>query len=245
MMKRIALFSILIAGMFLAGCGINPGSVVGSGNVVTEERAVSNFDQVALTGVGDLVITQGDQEALTIEAEDNLIPYIQTEVVNGKLSIGFKSENRPLSIRNTKPITFNLAVKQLKGLTISGSGNAAAASLAAADLSFAISGSGNVRVDHLTSQNLKASLSGSGNIDLGGKADTETLTLSGSGNFEAGELETQSASVIISGSGAARVWANQTLDLRISGSGNVEYYGQPEVTQTISGSGRVRSLGSH
>ena len=40
---------------------------------------VSSFDQVSLNGQGDLIITQGEQESLQIEAEDNLIPVIETE----------------------------------------------------------------------------------------------------------------------------------------------------------------------
>ena len=64
MFKPIAFAALSVAGLFLAGCGFIPAQVVGSGKVVTEDRQVSNFNQVAVSGIGDLVITQGQDETL-------------------------------------------------------------------------------------------------------------------------------------------------------------------------------------
>ena len=43
--------------------------VVGSGTIVTESRPVAAVQRVVLTGEGDVIITQGDEESLTIETE--------------------------------------------------------------------------------------------------------------------------------------------------------------------------------
>ena len=50
---------------------------------VTETRDVENFQEVALEGVGTLVIEQGDRESLTIEAEEQVLRKIATEVRAG------------------------------------------------------------------------------------------------------------------------------------------------------------------
>ena len=69
----------LLALAVLPLCACNFTAVRGSGNVVTQERQVSGFDSVALSGVGEVFITQGDKESLTVETDDNLMRYIQTE----------------------------------------------------------------------------------------------------------------------------------------------------------------------
>ena len=244
MFKPIALATLSVAGIFLAGCGFIPAQVVGSGKVVTEDRQVSNFNQVAVSGIGDLVITQGQDETLKIEAEDNLIPLIKTEISNGKLTISFEDRGRPVSIHNTKPIKYFLGVKDLQGITVSGSGNVSADALSTGDLKLTLSGSGNFNLASLQAKKLAVVMSGSGDFDLAGKADSQDVNISGSGTYRAGDLETSNTVLSISGSGKTQVWATENLDLRVSGSGDVEYYGQPKMTQNISGSGKIRSLGT-
>ena len=42
-------------------------------NIRTETREVSGFDRVDLAGFGDLVLTQGEEESLTIEASPDIL----------------------------------------------------------------------------------------------------------------------------------------------------------------------------
>jgi hypothetical protein len=62
--------------------------MTGSGNVITESRDVAGFNEIALGGIGTGIVTQGDEEALTIEAEDNLLPPIGSEVREGPQQAG-------------------------------------------------------------------------------------------------------------------------------------------------------------
>ena len=61
---------------FSTDSGVNVKSLTGSGNIVTEDRPVSDFDQIVLTGLGEMIITQGDTESLTIEADDDTPPLL-------------------------------------------------------------------------------------------------------------------------------------------------------------------------
>lgn len=216
--------------------------VRGSGKMTTENRSVSGFDQVSVTGSGDLTIKVGDQESLTIEAEDNILPYITSDVSGGKLELGTK---RGYSINPTRPIRYNLTVKSLKDVSMVGSGSITGADLKADDFKITLLGSGNIKLDRLTASTLTVQLTGSGNIDVNGKAQTQEVRIPGSGKYTAGDLESDSAKTSITGSGQITVWAKNTLDVSISGSGEVAYFASPKITQKISGSGSVRSLGEH
>jgi hypothetical protein len=62
-----------------------PNVIEGSGAVISEQREVQNFDRIQLTGAGDVFITQEGVELVIVEADDNLLPYIETEVRAGTL----------------------------------------------------------------------------------------------------------------------------------------------------------------
>ena len=213
----------------------------GSGKVTTETRNVSGFERVALSGTGDLTITQGDSEGLEIEAEDNLITLIESEVRGGTLYIGFK--NNTGGISPTKPIIYRLKVKQLSGIEASGAGSIKVDSLATDDLKLESSGAGNITIGSLTAKQITLHVSGAGNCELAGKADGLVVDLSGAGAIRAGDLETQTVKITISGAGKAVVWATVSLDAELSGAGNVEYYGKPSVNVKSSGTGQTKSLG--
>jgi len=245
-----------LACSFIAGW---PG-VRGSGKVVEEERSVSGFTGVALSGIGNLYIEVGDEEALRIEAEDNLLPYLETEVRGTTLEITTRENVNLLPLR---PINFYLTVKALDTITVSGSGHAEApglqaeqffatvsgsgsvkmAGLEAEALTATVSGSGSVKMAGLEAEALTATVSGSGGLDIaGGEVEMQDITLSGSGKYEAKGLESAEADVRLSGSGSATVRVRDRLDVTISGSGSVRYVGDPTVRETVSGSGVVSQI---
>ncbi len=221
----------------LSACNI----VRGSGNVTTEIRMVSSFDQVSLNGQGDLIITQGEQESLQIEAEDNLIPVIETEVRGNTLHIGTKNNT---SINPTKPVKFFLTMKDISGLEISGSGDITSDSVTADDLLLDVNGLGNVMIDALSAESLEVDISGVGDVRVAGQVVRQVIQISGVGEYAGADLESETGMVKVSGSRNATVWVNQTLGVEIDGSGRVNYYGSPTVNQDISGAGEVNGLGA-
>ncbi len=215
-------------------------SIRGSGNIISEPREVNGFHRLSLRGSGEAIITQGDRESVTVEADDNLLPHIRTEVKDGTLILGFKGGLGGFSFRPSRQIKFNVAMKEIAGLTVSGSGTLSAAEVDTDNLELAISGSGNIVVGSLTVQDLSATISGSGECELTGRVHEQHVRVTGSGEYDARELESAAADVRITGSGDATIWAHETLDVKVTGSGDVEYYGTPRIKQSITGSGTVK-----
>jgi hypothetical protein len=255
--KRYIFGLVLILGaLLISGCdaalevGVDVSEAAGrdvlrgSGHVVTEERTVADFDRVSLTGAGDVIITQGETEALTVETDDNLLPYIQTRVKHGTLTLGFTAAARNKNVRPTQGIIFHLSVKDLTALQLFGAGNIRAASLEADRLELHLSGAGDVQVDALTAQELEVRLSGAGNFRLAGQVTEQDVRLTGAGDYRAGELESQTATVQLSGVGRATVWAADSLDTQITGVGEIQYYGDPDVIRGSSRLGRLVRRGN-
>lgn len=241
-MKRIFLATCCLVALLLTSCSIN--TIEGSGSVTTETRDVSGFNGIALSNMGLVVITQGDEESLRVTADDNLMEYIVTEVRNGTLHIGLKQRAAMAVLRPTAPIKFDIGLVDLTGLAVSGSGSFEIGALETPSLEIAVGGSGDIGIDRLVTEQMATAISGSGVVVVGGVARTNTIAISGSGEFHGQDLDAEVVAAGISGSGLVIVTATDRLDVDISGNGTVRYFGDPKVTESISGNGTVEALGS-
>jgi len=241
MKARIKILAALAAvSLAMMACGVSFDAVERSGKMVREERAVSGFNQVTLAGSGTLVITQGQNEGLVIEADENVLENIETRVVGDELKIGFKPG---AAIFNTGPIYYYLEVEDLERIDLSGSGDVEMQALDTNSLEVVISGSGDVQISNLQAETLTLNISGSGSFDLDGEVTRQQIDISGSGKYRAADLRSQKADVTISGSGDMQVWVEEGLVISVSGSGDVEYYGNPTVNERITGSGNIIARG--
>ncbi len=237
--KFLKIISLLTMGLlFITACGLR--TIQGSGDVITESRDVSGFDSVSLTGIGRVIITQGDEESLTIEADDNLFEYITSEVKSGTLELGFTDNVR---IDSTSSITFTVGVKELTGLDSTGTGSIEIGELGADNLNISTSGTGSISIGTLTATDLVANAEGTGDIKLAGNVETQEIMRVGTGDYDAADLESRIAKVEATGTGNVVIWVLDALDVEITGTSEVSYYGSPNVTQNITGPGSLTSLG--
>lgn len=202
-----------------------------------ETRDVDTFSAISLGIAGELYFTQGSPRKVVIEADENSLGKIITEVKDGVLKI--KQENG--WNQNLKNVTIWVTLPEIEGLYLAGSGSMLAEkTINSEEIELKVSGSGNIKIQELKAGEIGIAVSGSGNINLGGSAEEMDIAISGSGNVKTGDLEVDECSVRISGSGNCVVNVTGELDAKISGSGGVSYFGSPEVDVTISGSGKVK-----
>jgi hypothetical protein len=233
----MAVIPVLCIAVILTLCScitITVNSSAGSGKITNRSYDVSDFSRLSFSGIGKIIIKQGDREGLSVEAESNVIDNIKVNKVGNILEIGFK--NSFFKVIPTKDIVFNLTVKNLEEVTISGAGSIECDSLQTQSLSIVSSGAGNV-VLGITATNLEINISGAGKVNASGTVKTQSLDISGAGSYNAKDLISDNCEINISGAGKAVVRVNEALDVKISGFGNVEYYGSPSVTQNVSGVG--------
>jgi len=197
-------------------------TIQGSGNIVIQERSVSGYDSISFSAAGELNITKGAAESLTITTDDNLMEYIATSVENNVLKIGFREG---VSLEPSDTITFDVVVIELNGIVFSGAGTVHADALSVAGT-------------------FDLTVSGVADCTIAGQADTQNILISGTCTYEASALESTSAMVNLSGVGNLTLWVSGSLDVTITGVGDVYYYGSPTVTENITGIGKVEKLGA-
>jgi len=221
---------------------IGPGER-GSGNVITQTREVSNFHAIDVSYPAQVLVKQGNQESLQIDAEDNLLPGLQTQVRANTLEIFYKTKDGK-HVNPTQPVKITVVVKDLTNVDFTSAGDLTIDSLETNSLDTSLSGAGNLKLNEINAKELSIDLSGAGSLNASGTADNLKLNISGFGSFKGADLHSQDARVDISGAGSATVWADKNLDAQISGAGSVSYYGSPSVTKQISGVGGVNHLGN-
>lgn len=209
--------------------------------MASEERDVRDFTAIELKGYGTLHLTQGDAEALRVEADDDVLSHITTEVRGGRLVIGFKRMFIFQLPWHKGPIDFYVSFKDLQALKLSGTGKARCGSLQSYEFDLGLSGAGDVDIEQLTALKLNVDISGAGTITIAnGAVESQRTRISGAGKLRAEGLRCAEADVVVSGSGNVSLRADETLTATISGVGNIDYVGSPRVQQRVSGVGHIR-----
>lgn len=241
-MKQLSInLSILILALLTTTTNLNAQKKwKGDGNVVKEKRTVEAFDQLELSGVFNVQISQGDKEEVIVETDQNLQPLVETVNENGKLII--KSKKGVKNQKSTKMMVY-VTVTDINNLEIGGVGNVSCTNQLVLDnLDLEISGVGNTNLE-LDCEELNAELSSVGNIELAGEVETAFVENSGVGNLNALKLEVQNLDLENSGIGNAKVYAIQELSVENSGMGNLHYKGDADIKNfETSGMGKVKRI---
>jgi hypothetical protein len=219
---------------------VNFETIAGSGNLVTESRQVSGVTRVDMTTSAYLEIQQGTQESLTVTADDNILPYLQTNVSGGRMTIRYQPQ---ISIRTIHQPKLVLTVKNLDELRLTSSGTVNVGPLTTGDFNIDITSSCNLTIQSIQADKITSNITSSGDVNIQGTANSLVVRISSSGNFVGPDLQVQDANVTLTSSGDVTVWVINNLSANLSSSGNVSYYGAPNVNQHTSSSGRVISKG--
>lgn len=224
-----------MASIFFISCD----SISGNGKVRDEKRDISNINTVKTSGSIDVEINSGDNYSLTVENDENLIPYIVTEVNNGVLDIHYKNG---YSIMNDHAKVI-VTVPTLDKIITSGSGDISTNGVikSANEIEMNTSGSGNIKAE-IDAPSVKVSGSGSGDIELSGRTKDFNCRISGSGDIKCSNLKSENADIHVSGSSDVHVFASVSLKVNVAGSGDVYYSGNPANPEIhIAGSGTVQA----
>lgn len=231
----IAIVILVTSFTSLSGCYKIGNCIKGNGQVVLEERALKSFNRIVVNGSYEVNVLPGQTHRVVVDAESNLLDFINTRVRGQSLVIE-SAHNRCL--KNSVPIMVNVYTPLVDEIELNGSGLIIAHGLFLEELYVSVNGSGTVDLD-VDVDFLSANLNGSGKIDITGIATTTELNITGSGSMYAYQLTQSNCNASISGSGSMYVHVNRKLDAVISGSGTIYYRGNPEVSSSISGSGKL------
>ena len=170
-MSKLRIPILFLAAALMVGCGVV--FVSGSGNVVTQEEAITGFDRLDVSQGFQVVVRQGDTFSVVIRVDDNLVERLNVVKEGSTLKIGLDQ------IQSYQNVTLEAEVTmpELVGLDLSG-GSRVTASGTGEDISIdASGGSGadladfsvvNANVDASGGSQVTLNVSGTLNVDASG-----------------------------------------------------------------------------
>ena len=231
----LVLFSLFMGiSSMLSGCTLI--GERGNGKVIKQDRQVTSFNAMDISGAFEIILTQGDTEAVTVESDENLIPLIRTVVVGNELRISTKDP-----IRNPTVMKVYVTLRDLQKIDISGAVNINTTNrMTLNELSIDASGASKSKLD-IAVQKLSMDCSGASKMYFTGMAVNVKMDLSGASDIFAFDFPAETYFIELSGAGKAQIHVTKSLNAEISGAGNVVYKGSPEqVDQRVSGAGSIK-----
>jgi hypothetical protein len=196
--------------------------IVGSGNVVTRDVNIQSFDELQVSGVFELKLSQGNKEELKIEAEDNLQDLFEVKNEGSKLIVKMKKDS---DFNSKKKRVVYITFKKLKNLDLSMVGSTGSDDkLSFDDLRIDNNSVGSVNFD-LTAKKLDIDNKSVGNFTLSGTAENAVVKHNGVGSFKASKLVVQTMDIEAEGVGSAEVNAAKELKVKDSFLGRVKNVG--------------------
>ncbi len=238
-MKNLTILFTFLMGLSFMGCGVKQNSIKGNTKMNKETRKLKSYDQISLLGSFKINLIPGAEGTIELVAEENLLPYILTEIKGDELHIQFESGH---SYRPTKDIIINVPVEDLNEIKLVGSGDVSGKIPGKTkNISLFLTGSGNLDLN-LESDELNSYLTGSGDITLTGKTNRLATKISGSGDFNAYDFKSKHVEATVKGSGDMELHPTVSIDARVLGSGDITYKGDPkEENIKVTGSGNVHA----
>lgn len=214
-------------------CYIDIGnSVTGNGHVAEESRDVRGFNSLKVSNGLDVIISQNDNEHLNIEADENLLDHIKTEVSGNELRI-FSDVN----IRMAKSKKIYLSYRYLRSVHVSSAGDLKGQNKLKTDnLELRLSSAGDLNLE-VDADKIDISVSSSGDATLRGRTGFLKADLSSAGNLNAFDLEADKADISASSAADARVFVISEARFKASSAGDIVYRGNPNILEMNTSSG--------
>ena len=218
----------------------NREKVRGNGDVTTEERDVRSFDGIQVCCSLQVELRQGSSQSVRVEAESNLLPYIKTNVVGGRLEVGFKDK---VNIKSNEKIIVYVTVPEIEYIGASSSSKVVSKTAFTGD-ELELDASSAAFIDfEFSGDRVRADASSGSKIELSGRGTRIKAGASSGAKVRAGDFAAATGNADASSGGGVTVNVSEELDANASSGGGVRYHGSPSsVDANRSSGGSVRKI---
>ena len=229
-MKQILflLFSVII----ISSCS----HTTGSGNIISESRPAGNFDAITVGGGFEVEVKTGPVTAVVVEADDNIIKYIETQMIGNTLKISTED------LHNYNDVHMKVYITTPALKTIRSSASAAVVVqdilVSTGKLIFKASSGSSIKTD-VDAPEVEADVSSGASITLGGKTKTATSEASSGAEIKLWDLLSENTTVKVSSGASAKVHASVSLNATASSGASITYHGAAKVNKNVSSGGSV------
>ena len=177
-------------------------------------RSVAPFTAISNSGPLSLRIEVGKTQSVTVGGDEDLVPELETEVVDNELRLHLRHEMHHFDGHHGG-LHVTVTLPQLTAFTMNGAGN--------------------TTITNMSGDHLDINFVGAGGLKAEGTVKTLKLDVSGAASIDTRALHADTADINLAGVGSVKVWAGQSLDASVGGVGSLRYYGDPKTVNTHGG----------
>ncbi|MFK7747900.1 MAG: head GIN domain-containing protein [Kordia sp.] len=231
------IIAIAILSLLITSCEFNFNSgIKGNRNVVIEDRDVDDDFTVIRASEGlDVYITQSETTSIEVEADENIIGLISTDIRNGTLRIHTEK-----NIGRCKSKKVRVSLPNIDRIESSSGADVYGTSVIFAE-SIEIESSSSADIDlEIEVDNVTCTASSAAKIKISGIAETLEADASSASDIYARELTVKNCNATASSASDITVNVTDRLVASSSSAGDVNYYGNPEsVSKNKSSAGGI------
>lgn len=207
----------------------------------SEVREFQEFTAVLLNGVGNVIITKGNEHKVEINSNQDVVSKIKTEVINKELVISMV-DTLPVWLISFPKLDIKVTLSDVKSLRVTGVGKLRCEETLETDSIVVFnSGVGGIHLK-LSANDVKTYLAGVGEIELSGTTSIHQVEISGTGKINAYSLKAEDVTIKATGIGECVIYATNNLEVNAGGISRVKYRGHPKVKSSRSGLGNVEAI---
>ena len=239
-MKNLFLFSLLIL-VFASGCrGIGGRRVKGSGNVISDSRPASGFHSIDVSGAIDVYVKQDSSTSVKVEADDNLLGYIEVYTDNSTLVIRTQHGIRVRPSHTIKVFVSNPLYREFE---VSGASSIHSETqiTSTETIHIGISGASEGKLE-MDAPKISVELTGASNLTMRGRTKDLEAGTSGASKIKGFDLLSENADVEASGASSAEIYASVRLAGNASGASQIRYKGNATTSISSSGASGVNKV---
>lgn len=230
----------LLMALFLSSCvfDMNFGAgKKGNGVIVKDQREVTDqFTAISASEGLDVYVTQADNLDITVEADENIIDLIGTDISNGKLKI-HAIENIG---RATKKVY--VSMPDITALETSSGADLVVQNLIQVNKITLEASSGSDMEVELTADEISADTSSGADIQISGEASLFYANASSGSDIKARDLRVKTCYADASSGSDISVNVSESLEADASSGADISYTGEATVQKKKSVSGSVHKF---
>jgi hypothetical protein len=218
--------------IFCLMAGVSMAANTQGDNLVKEERALSGFKKISVRNAINLVVKQGSAEKVTVEASEDVIHHLYTEVAAGELSIGIKG-----SVHNTGEMNVYVTVKELNRIESSSAAVVQVeGKIETGEMKIASSSASSVKME-VSCEKLEISTSSASKVQVTGTAKSLITDSSSASSINSTELKAEKGELEASSGASVKVQVTKEVDARASSGAGITITGNPASRNSEGSSG--------
>lgn len=232
-MRRLHLAMLALSLGTSAGCSnlswnLGLPAIRGDGRVVQEAREVPGFSAFEIGGAMRATVGYAEEPSLSIRADENLLPYIKSEVMDGRLVVRTEA---PGGLSPTEPIQVTALSPRLEEVRAQGASQVRAAVTPGETTVVEAHGASEVEVREIDAGSLTLQATGASTVKVAGRARSADLTVAGASTLEAADLAIESVQLSVSGASSASLRASSSIRGDVSGASTATVVGSPSIRE--------------